>query len=167
MSLIKQVGGILEAKRAKRWVTVLDADELLGAPKFEVEVGILSEKKFLQMVKPYEKAKTGKIDMTDDEQSEFRKTLLADCITAWKGMCNANAKRLCHKLFQNPELLPADAPSEWPFDYDDLMFIGENMNAVAFGRITEGAMDLEGFVREEMLKTKKSLISSQSSPAQS
>lgn len=165
MSLIKQVSGILEPKRARRWVTVLDADELVqNAPKFEVEVGILSEKKFLAMVKPYEKAKTGKIDMTDDEQVEFRKNLLADCVTNWRGMTTENAKRLCHKLFTCPELLPDAAPASWPFDMDDLMFLGEFMNAGAFGKITEGAMDLEAYVREEMQRTKKSLVSSPSSP---
>jgi len=59
-------------------------------------------------------------------------------------------------LLHHPELIDADAPSEWPYDPDDLHFIAEHMNAKAFNIVMDEALNMESFASEELARAKKS-----------
>jgi hypothetical protein len=166
MSLISRVPQILEKKRLERWVTVLEADELMGEPRLEFLVGILSDKKLLALSKPYEK-KGGVVNMTQSEAAEFRKSVLVDCVKGWRGMTSGNSRRLCLILLENPELIAEATPNQWPFDMDDLSFIAEHMSGVQFGEVLNAALDIDAFAREEVEKTKKKSLASSVSQAPS
>lgn len=149
MSIRALINGLGEAKRPKRWYTLLpkiDEDGTKDAiPALEIEVSYVKEPEWRALMKPFQ----GNIMQALNDKPFQREFLrLAMATKKWRGFSKYNLLRFGDYFLEHPELLNL-VPDElqFPEDAEEYEFLVNNMSDMLFTNLFNAAVSLDDMAR--------------------